>query len=286
MSCTSVQVTELVVYPIKSCGSLPVSEFTLGENGPMISVSRAFVGDREWMIVNPAGEMFTQRKYSKMSLLALKIEGSKLLLQVSGQDFEIPLGEVHSRRLEVDVFGTKIDAGVCDTLDLNRALSSYLGTECLLVHFDQNSQREAKKKGVGVGVQTRFTDSSPYLIFSEESIQDLNEKIAASVSDGKPMARIGAERFRGNIVVKGDKAFGEDEWPTLKKDGIMFENSKACGRCVVTTIDQKLGKPMGPQPLKILNQFRRRENNVFFGQYFITKSFGAILRVGDRLAVV
>lgn len=290
---SKIVITALTIYPIKSCGALSVREFVLGEDGPFVKVGEHSVGDREWMIVSPSGEMFTQRKHPKMSLLGVSVTDEKFQLSVGSTQFEIPLGEVHSRRLEVEVWGTKIDAGICDVPELNHALSVFLDAECLLVHFDQKSDREAKKKGEGIGVQTRFTDSSPYLIFSEESVTDLNSRIGGGISvtgSPGPSSVIGPERFRGNILVKGDKAYGEDEWPTLKKDGaagggVVLENSKACGRCVVTTIDPKLGKTAGPQPLKALNQFRRRENNVFFGQYFITKSFGSVLKVGDHLQI-
>jgi len=270
----SVRIEKLVIYPIKSCGALDVPEFVLGEEGPFVHLGQHQVGDREWMIAGPTGEMFTQRQVSRMSLLTLKIENEKLWIKVSEKYFEVPFASPLDRRMTVRVHGTPIEASICETEALNKALSEFLAEPCLLVHFDQKSEREATKKGEGLGVQTRFTDTSPYLVLSQESLDDLNSKMEK---------KIGLERFRGNIIVSGGEVFGEDHWPILKSGKVTLENSKACGRCVVTTIDPLLGKVDGKDPLKTLAKFRRDGSNVFFGQYFITKSFGAVLRVGDVL---
>lgn len=271
-----VLIKQLVIYPLKSCGALQVSQFVLGESGPLLRFGNLQMGDREWMIVNSQdGVMLTQRKFPKMALLRPLIDGRKLFLQIQGQVFEVPFQD-SLKRTTVEVFGAPINAALVGNKDLDQALSQYLGAGVQLVHFDGKSQREALKKGQSVGVQTRFTDASPYLLISEESVGDLNSRMNH---------QIGPERFRANIIVSNPKPYGEDEWHQLKVRNLVLESSKACSRCVVITIDPETGVAPNNEPLRALAQYRKNGDKVYFGQYFISKTFGKTLRVGDRLAL-
>lgn len=269
-------IKQLVIYPIKSCGALKVSQFILGEAGPLVRFGDIEMGDREWMIVNPGdGVMLTQRKFPKMALLRPLIDGKKLFLNINRKVFEIPFHD-SLKRTTVKVFDAEIDAALVGNVDLDLALAEFLGTAVQLVHFDSYSQRAALKKGQSLGVQTRFTDASPYLLISDESVRDLNSRM------NHP---IGPERFRANIVVSNPKAYGEDHWLQLKVRNVVLESSKACSRCVVITVDPETGVSPNNEPLKALAQYRKNGDKVYFGQYFISKTFGKSLKVGDRLAI-
>jgi uncharacterized protein YcbX len=49
---------------------------------------------------------------------------------------------------------------------------------------------------------------------------------------------------------------------------------------VLTTIDQDTGTAKGPEPLRTLNTFRRVEDHVMFGYYYLPDKPG-LLTVGD-----
>lgn len=270
-----IKVEKLSIYPVKSCGGMSVSEFTMSEQGPQIQIGNQMRGDRQWMWVSPSGVLLTQREIPQLSLVHPVFQEGRFLFQFPGGEIAVtPSNE----RKNVHVWTTEIDAKLWQISNPS-LIHQYLGKEAHLVEFDLSSKREATRKGEGLGVQTRFTDSQPYLIVNQESLQDLNSRMKDSI----PMSR-----FRANIEVSGAPAFAEDQWQSLHKPGVELKCSKACGRCVMININQenqtdKVEK--NPEALKTLAQFRRQDKAVFFGQYFHTFSFGQKLKVGDELEI-
>ena len=66
---------------------------------------------------------------------------------------------------------------------------------------------------------------------------------------------ITTSNFRPNFVVKGPKAYAEDNWEWVKIGNIVFENVKPCTRCVLTTVDPVKGeKNSNMEPLKTLRK--------------------------------
>ena len=57
----SAQISQLWVYPIKSCAGVLVKEALLIETGLEF--------DRAWMVVDEAGHFVTQRAYLRMALI-------------------------------------------------------------------------------------------------------------------------------------------------------------------------------------------------------------------------
>ena len=57
----------------------------------------------------------------------------------------------------------------------------------------------------------------------------------------------------------------------------------ACGRCVITTINQNTGTK-GKEPLKTLAAFRQKDNKVMFGMNLVAEGTGNV-RVGDELEI-
>ena len=57
--------SELHLYPIKSCAGITLREATVTVAGLMSEQ----IYDREWMIVDKDGEALTQREYPKMALI-------------------------------------------------------------------------------------------------------------------------------------------------------------------------------------------------------------------------
>lgn len=59
---------------------------------------------------------------------------------------------------------------------------------------------------------------------------------------------------------------------------------KPCGRCVVTTTDQRTAA-RGREPLRTLARHRRDGKHLLFGQNMIPESTGAV-RVGDPVRLL
>ena len=55
-----------------------------------------------------------------------------------------------------------------------------------------------------------LSNESPFLMISQSSVADLNEKIR---NDGKD--EISADCFRGNFLIKGAKEYEEDGWKLI-----------------------------------------------------------------------
>jgi len=106
---------------------------------------------------------------------------------------------------------------------------------------------------------TGFADGYPILLLSEESLADLNRRLAPQL----PM-----NRFRPNIVVRGTTPYAEDTWRRFTINGLAFEGVKTCARCAVTTTDQTTAA-RGREPLATLASYRDSERGVLFGMNVI-----------------
>lgn len=73
-------------------------------------------------------------------------------------------------------------------------------------------------------IATAFADAAPYLLASEESFEDVNERLEEKLE---------IVRFRPNIVVKGvEKAWDEDDWKEIEVgDAGVFHVVARCPRC-------------------------------------------------------
>jgi len=122
-----------------------------------------------------------------------------------------------------------------------------------------------------------FADAFPFMVLSESSLHDLNDRMAAPL----PM-----DRFRPNFVLSDCEEFAEDTWPRLKIGDVIFRAGGPCARCIVTTTDQVTGQRAGPEPLRTLATYRRdslEPSNVNFGQNLIHETKTGTVRVGDEV---
>jgi uncharacterized protein YcbX len=127
-----------------------------------------------------------------------------------------------------------------------------------------------------------FADAYPFLLASEASRADLNDRLVARGEEP-----LGWDRFRANLIIEGCAAFAEDTWPRLRIGAIEFRAAGPCARCAVTTTDQATGE-RGVEPLRTLATYRRdprSPEDVNFGQNLIHLTLGGRLRVGDAVVV-
>ena len=152
--------------------------------------------------------------------------------------------------------------------------SDFLGSPCSLVHMADEVVRPANPAFAASGVRVGFADAFPFLLISEESLADLNRRLA----DPLPM-----NRFRPNLVVAGVEPYAEDGWQKIEIGGIRLQVVKPCGRCLVTTTDQATGD-RGKEPLRTLATYRKVGGEVMFGQNVVHENTGR-LTVGDSVVM-
>ena len=261
-----VRLTGLHVYPIKSTAGLAPGEWAVDALGLRY--------DRRWMVVDGRGRMLTQRSHPRLGQVRSAIGSGVLRVETDGMpSLELPLEPSPAVCLPVSIW----DDGCLATWTGERAarwFSDVLDTDCCLVHVPEGRARTVDPDYAPAGHRVAFADAFPFLLISEASLADLNQRLEAPV----PM-----NRFRPNLVITGVEAFGEDRLGAFGIGGLRFSVVKPCDRCVVTTTDQQTGE-RGVEPLRTLATYRRRNGEVLFGQNVIHTGTGS-LRVGDPLLV-
>lgn len=268
MSKVEAKVYGLHFYPIKSCGETIAPRAEVTEKG--------FRYDRHWMVVDSNGNFLTQRELPRMTLIRPELDGNKLIIVGQGESsiLEIPVNNDEGLRRQVVVWGNQCD-GVDDGDIPAQWFSDYLGVGARLVHMPNDFIRE-KKPGYG---RLEFADSYPFLIVSQESLQDLNERIVAN--DGQPVPM---NRFRPNIVVEGCEPYAEDRWGRIKIGEVEFDVVKPCIRCPIPQVDQATSVK-GKEPIKTLYTYRKvSKKDVIFAQKAVNLNVGELV-VGQDVEV-
>lgn len=263
-------VSEVNVYPVKSCGGIALDAASIGERG--------FVNDRRWMLLDERGSMITQREAPTMALIKTAVDDHALRLSAPGRpDFALPLDQP-GERVAVTIWRDKGVGAVEQGAAVAAWFSDYLGQPAHLVRFAADFVRHVDIAYAHAATdQVGFADGYPFLILSEESLADLNTRLDQPL----PM-----NRFRPNIVVRGaDKPYAEDDWQTIRIGDVIFDVVKACARCAITTTDQATAE-RGKEPLHTLATYRIvRKSGPVFGQNAIHRSTG-VIHVGDAVEVL
>ena len=77
--------TELVLYPIKSCAGISLREATVTPAGLMSE----HIYDREWMVIDEHGQFLTQREAPQMALIVPRLRSETLELRAPGYPTEL-----------------------------------------------------------------------------------------------------------------------------------------------------------------------------------------------------
>ncbi len=267
MTSKSGRITGIFYYPVKSCRGIAASSVEI--------VERGIKNDRNWVVASAEGKALTQRELVPMSQIEATVDSAGILT-LKAPD-RAPLTVAHgngngSNGTRVDVWGNQC-AGVDEGDDAANWLGSYLGTTCRLVRVAEDNDRQcAVPLPDGSPVRLTFVDGVSFLVISQESLDDLNDRLPEPVT---------IKRFRPNIVISGFEPYSEDNFTSLKIGELTFHKLQPCERCVITTIDPESGEK-GVEPLKTLNTYRRVEKSVIFGAYYLHSQPGKI-SVGDEV---
>lgn len=274
-------ISELVLYPVKSCAGVSVRQATLTTAG--MSVDDVY--DREWMVVGPDGKFLTQREYPQLARVSPRIKTETLELRAPGMlRLEIPLdlpAPENEQLIEVTLWDDKVMAYDCDETTATW-FSQVIGAPCRLVRFHANAKRVTSTTWTGgIEAPALFADAYPVLVIGSASLADLNDKLAAAGRDALPM-----NRFRPNIVIDGLEAYEEDYVDTFTAGEAVVKPVKPCPRCPIPSIDQATGVP-GPDPLDVMQAYRKKpqlDDAVCFGMNcIVTQGGGQRLFVGQEV---
>ncbi len=258
-----ITISELFIYPIKSCAGTAVNSFVLDRFGPQ--------HDRRWMVVDEQGVLITQREVARMALItpALTDNGLRIHYQDQTLDVDTP---VHGAARAVQVWADKVQA-----LDAGNKAAGFFSTvlerTARLVWMPETTERPVTHRDAKRGETVGFADAFPLLLISQASLDDLNARLENPV----PM-----NRFRPNIVVQGCEAFAEDSWSGLHSESGVLSVVEPCSRCVMPSIDQTTAEK-NSAILRALASYRRaQDGKTYFGQNLLHKNH-AQLNVGDVL---
>ncbi|RVX73558.1 hypothetical protein B0A52_02446 [Exophiala mesophila] len=304
MTHTVSEITDLRIYPIKSCRGISVKSAKLTRQGLEL--------DRRWMFVDSSKKFVTIRSKEQMTLINTAVDESAGELVVTirkdqDKQIRVPLFpsrgwlEEHADLINVDVWEYITDAYEYKDPKIKSIFSEFFGEDVSLV-MKGPTPRIIRGNGdsehLGRTESVNFPDVLPVLIGTESSLEELNSRL----EQGGHKA-ITIERFRPNIVIKGDAPWSEDEWKTVRINGdssyltsMMGGNRNAididvvarCARCQVPNVDPETAEKNPKQPWDLLVSYRRVDEGIkwkpCFGMLSCPRNEGHV-EVGMRFEV-
>ena len=275
------RVTGLFLYPVKSCRGLAAPAARVD--------ARGFEGDRRFLIVDREDRFLTQRVLPRMALIETALADGELVL-AAGRDgsVRVPLQpktqNPKHKTITVTVWQDTVSTDDCGE-EPAAWLSGILGLSCRLVRAGPAYARPIAARKVpstlnltpGPAHEVSFADGYPFMVITEESLADLNARLPAPL----PM-----NRFRPSLVVAGGAPYAEDGWTRFRVGDVTFHGASRCGRCVITTTDQRTAE-RASEPLRTLATYRRDpDGDVKFGRNLIHETKTGRVAVGDAVELL
>jgi uncharacterized protein len=262
------RISQLFIYPVKSLGGIELSSAQVTDRG--------FKYDRRWMLVDENHRFLSQREFAEMALLKVSITADGLLVKHAhypDSEITVPFMPQSAQTGRFIIWDDMVTGQyVSDAVD--HWFSKMLNIKCRLVYMPDDTYRQVNPKYAADKINS-LSDAYPFMMVGQSSLDDLNSRLAE---------KIPVNRFRPNMVFTGGNAFDEDIMGQIKINGIDFYGVKLCARCPIPTIDQDtIAK--SKEPTKTLLTYRRRNNDVYFGQNFVHQGSGTI-SVGDAITVL
>lgn len=263
----SVSISQLWVYPIKSCQGVQVDTLLLDALGA--------ADDRRYMLVDENGVFVTQRQFASLVLISIiRHEQGWLITLPDGLSRVLPAVGLTEQIVDVVVWGDSFSA--FDQGDQwAQFFSIFLQRNVRLIYTDSHTSRCINNQYSPEKRQVNFADGFPLLIVNKSSLDLINQHLDIPIT---------AERFRPNIVVVGAPAFAEQAWKILIADDVMLALVKPCSRCVIPTINLSTAKKE-KRVWQVLEQLCKKEDGaVYFGMNVI-HSNNATLSIGQCLTI-
>ena len=270
------RIQRLLVYPIKSCAGVELSEAVLTETGLDL--------DRAWMLVDEHGDFMTQRELPRMALVRPQLKVHEVVLRAPGMlALHLQIDAVEEPA-QVRLWGDVVSAYDMGPIAA-QWFSDFLGRQLRLVRFDPDHRRLSSLHWTGgVEAQNQFSDGFPLLVVSQASLDLLNEKLVAGGHGA-----VGVERFRPNIVLSGLDAHDEDRvamFEVATAAPVRLRPVKPCARCPIPNVDPATAEvdPAVGDTLQGYRQNDRLNGAVSFGMNLvIAEGIDQVLRVGQTV---
>jgi uncharacterized protein YcbX len=249
-----IKLSELYIYPVKSLAGIKLNTSKLTQFG--------LEYDRRWMVVDKQGKFISQREVAKMATIQTAIVEGQLILSYEQLKIKVPAVNSQSQQVSVSVWKDTFMASHVSK-DVDDWLTGVLGQTCQLVYMQKEVKRQVDLDFAPKGQNVSFADAFPLLVISQASLDNLNSRLDEPVN---------INRFRANIIVTGTKAFAEDDWINLSINTLDYKAVKLCSRCIMPSINQQTGQQDKVKMLATLNNFRKIDGKIKFGQNLIYKN--------------
>lgn len=299
------QVTELMIFPLKSAGVLRVESAELDNYG--------FKYDRMYMMAFPdpkdgSYKLLTQREEPRLVLITPEIDhdNGKLILTYTPNNarLSLPLNfdAAKLKHGEPESHPTLIWSQTPDSYDLQHefpeirqffqqifADNSHLAANGTIV---APKQRRAVLRGspdesvLQRLPQTNFQDYFPGNLNTTASIADLDKRVRENTNGAIGVTSL---NFRANVIISNDKPYDEDDWKLIRIGSTLWYVVMRDVRCQVTAVNTDTGE-FNPnrEPYKTMQSYRRIDPGAkyypCFGMNMIHNRLGTI-RVGDPVEV-
>ncbi len=258
--------SEINIYPIKSTRGMSVSRSWVNKQG--------LSQDRRLMVAKHDGSMVTARTYPQLLNVKTLLIAEGLQLTCPGQEpLLLAMNDFSMEVVATQVWDAKFNA-FHTTPQACEWFSEVIGEPVYLLFAGNQPNRIHPK----MQQQVAFVDEYPALLISQGSLNALNNR----------SQRINTmEQFRPNLVIDNMDEFEEDGWKRVKIGEVIFEVTKACERCILTTAEIGQSKFHAlAEPLASLAKFRAKpKGGVFFGQNLKPLNDG-VIQVGDVVEVL
>ncbi|XP_005372873.2 PREDICTED: molybdenum cofactor sulfurase [Chinchilla lanigera] len=284
-------VTNLYLYPIKSCAAFEVTRWPIGNQGLLY--------DRSWMVVNHNGICLSQKQEPRLCLIQpfINLQQRIMVIKAKGMEpIEVPLEEGSE---QAQICQSKVCTDRVNTYDCGEKISSwlskFLGRPCHLIKQSSNFQRNAKKKHgkdqfAGITATLSLVNEAQYLLINTSSILELHQHLNTSDENGKEelfLMKDLISRFRANIIMNGTRPFEEETWDEVSIGSLHFQVLGPCHRCQMICINQQTGQ-RNQDVFQKLSESRARKVN--FGVYLMHTSLDSsspcFLSVGSQVVPV
>lgn len=265
----SLTVTQLNIYPVKSCRGIGLTTMAIGEWGPE--------WDRRLMLTDDNGSFLTARKHPQLLSVVVALGIGELVLSAPGNStirLRPEALEEAQQRVDSTIWRDQVEACIVSD-EASLWFSEILGIPVQLVYMPESAFRQVDRQYFERKQRVGFADGFPFLMTHQSSLDELSQRINKSLS---------MRRFRPNIVVDGGVPWQEDGWSKIKIGQLSFAVVKPCSRCVMTTIEPDT-LARSTEPLKTLSGYRKTDSGVIFGQNLVHLDRG-IIQVGDQVEIL
>lgn len=259
---SSVRISELYIYPIKSLSGLCVERLIFDAAGP--------VDDRRWMLVDAKGRFVSQRGLPMLARFGVEATASGYRITApDGSQRDLPRSVEAEQPISVTVWKDSLD-GWEVSAELSTWFSEQLGQAVRLVHVGPNSQRRIPDAAALDSERVGFADGYPLLLCNQASLEALQQRAGQTLA---------VRRFRPNLVVTGMPADEELQMGRLTLTQGRLDLLKPCERCNIPAVDPQAGEYQRDvaQALKTHSRFNGK---TIFGANAVARDV-VELKVGD-----